>query len=244
MLRFVAEAGKLGQLPALLVGNRAALRSCCLGVALGKRGDDEGADDAPPPLARMRQCVAHEVDATALPGSVVHLGHIGLGALMSVGEDQLDGRTAGPPGSSRCRSWRLTQLRAGLPPMRLPVISGASPANSQIGDHGKRRARDHPSCLDELLKGVYDLSVMGLPNGSVLTLEPRARPRRRSLRCCRNPMWTRSEAGQRRNRDAPTRLRSHSVTASGALWPMPGTGWSAKRVETPCVDCNDQRKWS
>ena len=51
----------------------ATLRHCArggLGVVLGEGGGDEGGDDAPAALAGMRQHVAHEVDAAALPGGV------------------------------------------------------------------------------------------------------------------------------------------------------------------------------
>ena len=46
-LGLVEEAGKLGQLGAELVGNLPPLRSCGLGILLGKRGGNEGGDDAP-----------------------------------------------------------------------------------------------------------------------------------------------------------------------------------------------------
>src|SRR6185437_1186775 len=47
-------------------------------------------DDAPPALAGMRQRVAHEVDAAALPAGVEHLGDGGLDALVGVGDDEFD----------------------------------------------------------------------------------------------------------------------------------------------------------
>jgi hypothetical protein len=46
-LGLVEEVGKLGQLGAELVGNLPPLRSCGLGILLGKRGGNEGGDDAP-----------------------------------------------------------------------------------------------------------------------------------------------------------------------------------------------------
>lgn len=60
----------------------------------GRRRCDEGGDDAPPALAGVRQRVAHEVRAAALPGGVEHLGDGGLDALMGVGHDQLGGAQA------------------------------------------------------------------------------------------------------------------------------------------------------
>lgn len=45
----------------------------CLRIVLGKGGGDEGGDDAPAALARIRQRVAHEVGAAALPGGIENL---------------------------------------------------------------------------------------------------------------------------------------------------------------------------
>lgn len=61
LVRKPASLGSLGR-------SWSALRSCRLGIVLGKRGGDEGGDDAPPALGGMRQYVAHEVEAAALPG--------------------------------------------------------------------------------------------------------------------------------------------------------------------------------
>ena len=69
-LGLVQEGGELGQLGAQLIGDPAPLRSGGLGIVLGERGGDEGGDDTPAALAGMRQRVAHEVDAAALPGGV------------------------------------------------------------------------------------------------------------------------------------------------------------------------------
>jgi hypothetical protein len=82
-----------------------------LGVLLGVGGADPGRDDAPLGLARVRQGVAGEVHAAALPGGPQHLRHGGLQALMGIGDDQLhaaqpaalqaaqevESRTARPP---------------------------------------------------------------------------------------------------------------------------------------------------
>ena len=62
--------------------------SCAKAVAMKAR------DDAASALAGMRQHVAHEVDAAALPGGAEHLGDGGLDALMGVGDDQLDAAQA------------------------------------------------------------------------------------------------------------------------------------------------------
>ena len=77
-----------------LVGDPSPLGARCFGIVLGKRGGNEGGDDAPPALAGMRQRVAHEVHAAALPGGVEHLSDRGLDALMRVGDNQLDAKIA------------------------------------------------------------------------------------------------------------------------------------------------------
>lgn len=54
-LGLVEEAGKLGQLGTELVGDLAPLHFSGLGIVLGKRGGDEGGDDAAAALAGMGQ---------------------------------------------------------------------------------------------------------------------------------------------------------------------------------------------
>jgi len=81
-LGLVEEASKLGQLGAELIGDPAPLGGARRCVILGKGGGNEGGDDAPPALARMRQRVAHEVHAATLPTGAKHLGHGGLDALV------------------------------------------------------------------------------------------------------------------------------------------------------------------
>ncbi|MFK4380945.1 hypothetical protein ABIA40_000353 [Bradyrhizobium sp. USDA 223] len=50
-LGLVEEAGELGWLRAELIGDIPPLRSCGLGIVLGKRSGDEGGDDVPSAFA-------------------------------------------------------------------------------------------------------------------------------------------------------------------------------------------------
>ena len=90
----VEEAGELGHLGAELVGDFPPLGASGFGVILGKRGGDEGRDDAPAAVAGMRQRGGHEVQATALPAGVEHLGDRNLGAFVGAGDDELDAAQA------------------------------------------------------------------------------------------------------------------------------------------------------
>lgn len=49
---------------------------------LGEGSGDESGHDTPSALASVRQRIAHEVDATALPGGREHLRHGRLDALV------------------------------------------------------------------------------------------------------------------------------------------------------------------
>jgi hypothetical protein len=86
----VQKGGELGQLGSQLVGDLAPLSSGALSVVLGEGGGSEGGDDAAPLTARMREHIAHEMDAAALPGCVVHLGDGAFDALMSVRDNELE----------------------------------------------------------------------------------------------------------------------------------------------------------
>ena len=90
----LVEEGKLRQFRTELVGDAPPLRLCRLRVVLGKGGADEGGDDAPSALAGMRQRVAHEVHAAALPSGVENLADRGFDPLMGVGDDELDAAQA------------------------------------------------------------------------------------------------------------------------------------------------------
>ena len=81
-LGLVHQSGKLGHLRMDLVGDEAPLRARRRGIVLGKGGGDEGRDDTPALPAGMRQHIAHEVHAAALPGGAEHLGNGGLDAFM------------------------------------------------------------------------------------------------------------------------------------------------------------------
>src|ERR1700693_4689402 len=64
---------------------------------LGEGGGDEGRDDAAALFAVMRQRVAHEVNATALPRGVQNLGDCRLQPFMGIRDDELDAAQT-PPG--------------------------------------------------------------------------------------------------------------------------------------------------
>jgi hypothetical protein len=65
-----------------------------LRVILDEGGANEGGNDTPPVTTGMRQHVAHEVDAAALPRGVQHFGNSRLDALMGVRDHQLDAAQA------------------------------------------------------------------------------------------------------------------------------------------------------
>lgn len=71
-------------------------------------GGDEGGDHAPPAVAGVRQRVAHEGHAAALPAGVEHLGDAGLDVLVGVGETQIDAAQAAASELAQgCRPERL-----------------------------------------------------------------------------------------------------------------------------------------
>jgi len=72
------------------------LRSGRVGVVLDEGSADEGRDDAPALPPGMRQHIAHEADAAALPGGVQHLSDSGLDAFMAIGDHQLDAAQTAP----------------------------------------------------------------------------------------------------------------------------------------------------
>jgi hypothetical protein len=67
-LGVVHQDGELRELGAELVGDVAPLLAGSFGVVLGEGGGHAGRHDAPPALAGVRERVAQEVDAAALPG--------------------------------------------------------------------------------------------------------------------------------------------------------------------------------
>lgn len=93
-LCFVEEAGEPGQFWTELIGDPTPLDAGGSGVVLREGGGDEGGDDTASALAGVRENVAHEVDAAALPGGVQHLGDGGLDAFVGVGDHQLDAAQA------------------------------------------------------------------------------------------------------------------------------------------------------
>ena len=94
VLGLVHEGGELWRLGLELVGDQAPLCGGTVGIVLGKRGCDEGGDDAPALLAGMGQQVAHEVDAAPLSSCAEDPGCGGLQALVVVGDHQLDAAQA------------------------------------------------------------------------------------------------------------------------------------------------------
>ena len=79
-----------------MVGDQAPLCGGTVGIVLGKRGCDEGGDDAPALPAGMGQQVAHEVDAAPLSSCAEDPGRGGLQALVVVGDHQLHAAQAAP----------------------------------------------------------------------------------------------------------------------------------------------------
>ncbi len=91
-LGVVHDGGEFRDLGPDLIGNGTPLNAGRRRRLLGKRGGDEGGDDAPPALSGMGEHVAHEVDAAALPCGAEHLGDGSLQAFMGIGDDELDQR--------------------------------------------------------------------------------------------------------------------------------------------------------
>ena len=78
VLGLVHEGGELWRLGPELVGDQAPLCGGTVGIVLGKRGCDEGGDDAPALPAGMGQQVAHEADAAPLSSCAEDPGRGGL----------------------------------------------------------------------------------------------------------------------------------------------------------------------
>lgn len=153
-LRFVEEAGELGELGAELVGDLSPLGVCGLGIVLGKGGGDEGGDDTPPALAGMRERVAHEVHAAALPGGVEHLGDSGLDALMGIRHDQLDAAQA----AARELAQERTPERLGFRRTNIHAEHFA-PAITVDADRDNHRDRDDAALLAHLHVGGVDPQI-------------------------------------------------------------------------------------
>ena len=89
-LGFIHESGQLGHARPGLIGDVTPLLAGGGGIVLSEGGADPGGDDATLGLAGVGQGVAHEMDATALPGGAKHFGDGGLQPLMGIGDDQPD----------------------------------------------------------------------------------------------------------------------------------------------------------
>src|SRR5689334_23166890 len=89
-LGLVEEHGELRELGPQLVGDAPPLQPGGFSIVLRERGADEGGYDTPAALAGMRERVAHEVHAAALPSCVQHLADGALDAFVSIRDDQLD----------------------------------------------------------------------------------------------------------------------------------------------------------
>jgi Transposase IS116/IS110/IS902 family len=92
-LSFVEQSGQLGQAGAQLIGDVAPLFACRRRRFLGEGGGYKGRDDAATVLVAVRQRVAREVYAAALPCRTQHLGGGGFEAFVSVGDHQLAPRS-------------------------------------------------------------------------------------------------------------------------------------------------------
>ena len=88
-LGIIHQSRQFRELWAHLVGHGAPLLAGGLGRVLGKGGADEGRDHPPATFAGVRQGIAHEVDATALPTGAQQLGDRRLDPFMRVRDHQL-----------------------------------------------------------------------------------------------------------------------------------------------------------
>ena len=95
-LGLVHEGGELRHFGTQLIGYLAPLLARGLGVVLHEGRADEGCDDTTALAAGIRQGVAHEVHATALPCGVQHFGDGRLDAFMGIRDHQLDAAQTAP----------------------------------------------------------------------------------------------------------------------------------------------------
>jgi hypothetical protein len=96
LLDMVHERRELGDRGSELVGDPAPLDLGVLGGLLGEGSGDEGRDDPAPVSAGVRQRVAGEVHAAALPGGIEHAGDRRLDAFVCIRDDELDAAQATP----------------------------------------------------------------------------------------------------------------------------------------------------
>lgn len=75
---FIHQRGELRDLRAQLIGNDASLRDGRFLSILGEEGIDHREHHLPSTLAGMRERIADEVNATALPGGLQNLRRRGL----------------------------------------------------------------------------------------------------------------------------------------------------------------------
>ena len=90
----VHDGGEFGHLGADLIGNGAPLGAGGFRRFLGEGGANEGRDDASPTFTGMGKRVAHEVNATALPGGTKDLADRSLYAFVGVGDNEFDAAQA------------------------------------------------------------------------------------------------------------------------------------------------------
>src|SRR5205814_10206006 len=96
VLGLVHQRTELGELASKLIGHRSPLRARCVGRLLHEHRADGRRDHASLRLARVRQRVAHEVHAAALPGRLEHLGCRGLDAFVAVADHEFHATQAAP----------------------------------------------------------------------------------------------------------------------------------------------------
>ena len=102
----------------------------------------------------MRQRVAHEVHAAALPSGVEHLGHGGLDALVGIGHDQLDAAQAAAGELAQER--RPEGLGLGGANIHAEDLATAVTVDADRDDH---RDRDDAAILAHLHIGGIDPQI-------------------------------------------------------------------------------------
>jgi hypothetical protein len=98
----------------------------------------------------MRQHIAHEVHAAALPGGVQHLGDGCLDAFMGVGDHQLDPAQAPP--SELAQELRAERLGLGRTDVHAEHFPPAVAVDTDCDDH--RNRDDAPALTHSDLNGT------------------------------------------------------------------------------------------
>ena len=147
----VHQRGQLRELRSQLIGHRAPLLDCGLLRFLREHGVDHRQHDLALSLARVRQGVAYEVHAAALPGCLQYLRRRGFQALVGIGDDKLHPTQA--TAGERAQEARPERLSLRRPDRHTEHFAHA------IGVHGDRdyhRHRDDAPGLADLQVGGVD----------------------------------------------------------------------------------------